>query len=198
MAVLSTAVITEVTYVGWTIWNKTCFIFWEVSYWPCCRTLIIDRGVSIEKLWKCISTNTRTRDTTASKIQADIFLQIFSYHSRLIQISGWHIFLLMKRVNIFLRWQGLKYLFFIMIGLRYFFGQIWGLRYLFPKNTRPPPESQLVAPLHIAMLRIVSLFTNQNTIYFSWEAWEACDFCSMLLGIDIFNFGSCNILNPDF
>ena len=63
-----------------------------------------------------------------------------------IHISGWHIFLLMKRVNIFLRWQGLKYLFFIMIGLRYFFGQISGLRYLFPKNTRPPPESQLVAP----------------------------------------------------
>ena len=30
MAVLSTAVITEVTYVGWTIWNKTCFISWEV------------------------------------------------------------------------------------------------------------------------------------------------------------------------
>ena len=30
MAVLSTAVITEVTYVGWTIWSKTCFISWEV------------------------------------------------------------------------------------------------------------------------------------------------------------------------
>ena len=32
-----------------------------------------------------------------------------------IQISGWHILLLLKRANIVLRWQGIKYLFFIMI-----------------------------------------------------------------------------------
>ena len=78
-----------------------------------------------------------------------------------IQISGRHFFLLMKRVNIFLRWQGLKYLFFIMIGLKYFVWQIWGLRYLFPKNTRPPPESQLVAPLCNVVIAMPSFVYNR-------------------------------------
>ena len=41
-----------------------------------------------------------------------------------IQKSGRYFCLHKKRVNISFRWQGLKYLFFIMIGLRSFFGQM--------------------------------------------------------------------------
>ena len=79
-------------------------------------------GLSASHPSTCVLTHMKRVDIFLPlKYQADIF------------------FLLIKRVNIVLRWQGLKHLFFIIIGLRYIFLANMRAEIFISKKYQPPP-----------------------------------------------------------